>query len=359
MLALQAAALESMPQGVCIVDADQRVVLFNQRYLTMFGLSSGVVGVGTPLIDVMRHAAERGSLTATSVEETYRKRLALIERGEPFRLIRQLANGLTFALNYRPLGDGYWMVLIEDVTERQAKEFMLLTQFERFDQAINHMSHGLCAVDANHCLVLYNQLFLEMYGLSEDFIRPGLSMRDIIEHVAERGYFSNATPERVWERRLEKMAAREPFQQRQHLQNGRHYILHYHPMADGGWVTLCEDVSERQRMEEALRVQFERFDHAINHMSHGICVFGPDERLIVCNARYTDIYGLDPAIVKPGITHRDLLTHWTECGNEPGMSAEEFYRKRKVATDGKAVSTMLLPLKDGRLVEAKSRPTPL
>jgi PAS domain-containing protein len=31
MLALQAAALESMPQGVCIVDAEQRVVLFNHR----------------------------------------------------------------------------------------------------------------------------------------------------------------------------------------------------------------------------------------------------------------------------------------------------------------------------------------
>ena len=61
-------------------------------------------------------------------------------------------------------------------------------------------------------------------------------------------------------------------------------------------------------MEEALRVQFERFDHAINHMSNGLCVFGPDERLIVCNARYIDIYGLDPAIVKPGITHRELLT---------------------------------------------------
>ena len=76
MLALQAAALESMPQGVCIVDAEQRVVLFNQRYITMFGLSPDVVRVGTPLIDVMRHSAERGNLPTASVEETYRKRTA-------------------------------------------------------------------------------------------------------------------------------------------------------------------------------------------------------------------------------------------------------------------------------------------
>src|SRR5258708_38995962 len=197
MLALQAAALESMPQGVCIVDADQRVALFNQRYITMFGLSPDVVGIGTRFVDLMRHSAERGNLPAASIEETYRKRMALIERGEPFRLIRQLANGLTFAINYRPLGDGYWMTLVEDVTERQAKEFMQLTQFERFDQAINHMSHGLCAVDADHRLVLCNPLFLDMYGLSGDFIRPGLSLRDRIEHAAARRFVQDATPEHI------------------------------------------------------------------------------------------------------------------------------------------------------------------
>ena len=100
-------------------------------------------------------------------------------------------------------------------------------------------------------------------------------------------------------------------------------------MQDGGWVTLCEDVTERHRMERELRLQYERFDQAINHMSHGLCMFGPDERLIVCNARYLDIYGLDPAVIKPGVTHRELLAHWIANGNEPGMSAEAFYEKRK------------------------------
>src|SRR5258708_26158819 len=46
-------------------------------------------------------------ISAASVEETYRRRMALIARGEPFRLIRQLSNGLTFAVNYRPLGEGH------------------------------------------------------------------------------------------------------------------------------------------------------------------------------------------------------------------------------------------------------------
>ena len=40
------------------------------------------------------------------------------------------------------------------------------------------------------------------------------------------------------------------------------------------------------------------------------------------------------------------------------MSAEAFYEKRKEAVAGKALSTMLLHLKDGRVIEATSRPTP-
>ena len=91
-------------------------------------------------------------------------------------------------------------------------------------------------------------------------------------------------------------------------------------------------------------------------MSHGLCMFGPDERLIVCNPRYLEIYGLDPAVIKPGVTHRELLAHWIAKGNEPGMSAEAFYEKRKSAVTGQALSTMLLHLKDGRVIEATLAP---
>src|SRR5262249_25040813 len=141
----------------------------------------------------------------------------------------------------------------------------LRLKFERYDQAVNHMSHGLCVTNGDSRIVLFNALFLEMYDLSSDFIRVGVHMRDVIEHVASLGYFPSATPERVWKRRLEKMAARKPFKQYQSLRGGKECILHYHPMADGGWVTLCEDVTERHRMERELRQQYERFDQAVNH----------------------------------------------------------------------------------------------
>ena len=357
LLALHETALEGVPHGMCVVDGALRIVLINRRFVELYGFRPEVLRVGATLRELAAHGAERGHYPASKTDEVYRRLTDQMARGEPFDLRRQLSNGRTLALHYQPVAAGGWVITLEDVTERQRKEYDLRVQFERFDQAVNHMSHGLCVVDADHRVALFNQKFLDMYSLSPDFLKVGVWMRDVIEYGARHGFF-DADPERVWQHRLERMAPRQPFQQRQQLKNGRSYVLHYHPMAEGGWVTLCEDVTERKRMEETLRLQYERFDQALNHMSHGLCMFGADERLIVCNERYLDIYGLDPAVIRPGVTHRELLAHWIACGNEPGLSAEAFYEKRKAAVDGKALSSMLLQLKDGRVIEATSRPTP-
>ena len=129
-------------------------------------------------------------------------------------------------------------------------------------------------------------------------------------------------------------------------------------MADGGWVTLCEDVTERRRMEQELRLQFERFDHAVNHMSHGLCMFGPDQRLIACNTRYLELYDLDPKIVVPGAAHADVVAHWLSRGHEQGTSAQAVCERRERIVAGQELAVIPLRLKDGRVVEATSRPTP-
>ena len=358
LLALHEAALATMSHGLSMVDAEQRLLLFNQRFVEMYDLDPEVVRTGMPFVELIAHSAARGNFPVTQLEDIKRRRLQMMARGKPFRLLRQMSRGRTFAMDYRPLPNGGWVTLVEDVTERQRQQYDMRVKFERFDQAISHMSHGLCAVDADHRIVLFNQQFLDMFALSSDVVHVGVSMRTVIEHAAERGYYYHGDPERVWKRRLEKMAPRKPYQQRMSLRNTRDYILHYHPMADGGWVTLCEDVTERYRMERELRLQYERFDQAVNHMSHGLTMFGPEERLIVCNAQYIKMYGLDPAVAKPGISSRELLALWVDSLDEPGMTADSLYEKRKQASAGGMPSIMRLHLKDGRVIEATTRPTP-
>ena len=51
------------------------------------------------------------------------------------------------------------------------------------------------------------------------------------------------------------------------------------------------------------------FDVALNNMSQGLAMFDSTERIILCNRRYVDMYGLSPEAVMPGRTLRELLRY--------------------------------------------------
>jgi diguanylate cyclase (GGDEF)-like protein/PAS domain S-box-containing protein len=61
--------------------------------------------------------------------------------------------------------------------------------------------------------------------------------------------------------------------------------------------------------DEKLREQARLFDTAVNNMSQGLVMFDAAERLLVCNRRYLEMYGLSPEVVKPGCTLLDMLQH--------------------------------------------------
>jgi diguanylate cyclase (GGDEF)-like protein/PAS domain S-box-containing protein len=59
--------------------------------------------------------------------------------------------------------------------------------------------------------------------------------------------------------------------------------------------------------EEKFREQGRLFDTAVNNMSQGLVMFDAGERLLVCNRRYLEMYGLSREAVKPGCTLLDIL----------------------------------------------------
>jgi len=69
---------------------------------------------------------------------------------------------------------------------------------------------------------------------------------------------------------------------------------------------LVKARAERENAEK-LRNQSLQFDVALNNMSQGLVMFDSSERIIVCNRRYVDMYGLPPEQVAPGRTLRELL----------------------------------------------------
>ena len=59
-------------------------------------------------------------------------------------------------------------------------------------------------------------------------------------------------------------------------------------------------------------------------MFQGLAMFDAEQRLIVCNKRYAEMYGLTPEQVQPGTTVREILEYRIANGCYHVRDAEEF-----------------------------------
>jgi PAS domain-containing protein len=64
--------------------------------------------------------------------------------------------------------------------------------------------------------------------------------------------------------------------------------------------------------------QRQLFDTILNNMAQGVLMFDQNARLIFCNERYAEMYGLTPDAVRPGTALRELLQHRIAAGNFTG-----------------------------------------
>jgi PAS domain-containing protein len=94
---------------------------------------------------------------------------------------------------------------------------------------------------------------------------------------------------------------------------------------------------------------------AINNMSQGLCMFDGNERLVVCNQRYMEMYKLSADIVKPGCTLQSLLEYRIRNGS---FSRDPItYRRELVAAMASGNTTSNeVKSKDGRSISVINRP---
>ena len=113
-----------------------------------------------------------------------------------------------------------------------------------------------------------------------------------------------------------------------------------------------------ERNEHDLLSQNQRFDAALANMSQGLCMFDGNKRLIVSNARFAEMYGIDPEIIKPGMHFRDILLRRIATGAFVGGDPEEYIRERLVSVEERVFRVKVHQLADGRSVALYHRPMP-
>ena len=105
--------------------------------------------------------------------------------------------------------------------------------------------------DSDARLVVINERYIEMYGLSRDAVKPGCSLRTLIQHRKDVGLFKG-DPEQYCSQILKMIAAGKTTGVLIETTDGRTIYAVQQPLANGGWVVTHDDITERKRAEEKM-----------------------------------------------------------------------------------------------------------
>jgi diguanylate cyclase (GGDEF)-like protein len=98
-----------------------------------------------------------------------------------------------------------------------------------------------------------------------------------------------------------------------------------------------------------------RLDTAVNNMGQGLLLFDASERLIVCNRKYLDMYGLSAEVIKPGCSFRDVLRHREATGSFSG-DVEGYCDE--ILQNVHTANVSVIETSDGRLIQIGNEPVP-
>jgi diguanylate cyclase (GGDEF)-like protein len=119
----------------------------------------------------------------------------------------------------------------------------------RFDTAINNISQGLCFFDGQRRLIVCNDRYATMYGLTPDLVRRGTTLAQILDHRFTTGAVPAMPHDEyvAWRGRI--ASANQRSDTVVTLRDGRVFEIHHEPMADGGWVATHADITEQRRVQ--------------------------------------------------------------------------------------------------------------
>src|SRR3569833_544534 len=174
------AAVSHMAEGLCMFDAERRLVVSNQQYADIYGLPPELVEPGTPHAEIVAYRLAHGMEPFEQGADFQTRHEAHIKEMKPVSEIVQLKNGRIIRIAHQSLPIGGWVATHLDITEQKQHERQLIDQNIRFDAAINNMPQGLCMFDKDHRLIVSNRRYATMYRLQPDEIRPGMTLEEIV-----------------------------------------------------------------------------------------------------------------------------------------------------------------------------------
>lgn len=136
-------AIEHIGQGIAVVDKQLRLVAWNQRYLELFTFPTGLIQVGRPIADVIRHNAQQGLCGLGDPEDHVRRRIYHLEQGTRHTSSRVRPDGRVIEVQGNPMPGGGFVMSFTDITVFREAEQALKEANETLEERVHARTEEL------------------------------------------------------------------------------------------------------------------------------------------------------------------------------------------------------------------------
>ncbi|MCT4370327.1 PAS-domain containing protein [Yangia mangrovi] len=213
--------------------------------------------------------------------------------------------------------------------------------------ALACMRDGLASFNAERRMEMANPAWLALFdGL--DTIRPGAGYAHVLDMMVEEGIVDlQGEHGDDWRARMAARWQADPIPTETiRIYTGQFLQLQDRHLPDGGVVTLSFDITDLMRMWSALE-----------ELPDGFVLYDAEDRLLMCNGTYREIYAASAPAIFPGAVFEDILRYGLDHGQYlEAEGREEAWLEERLAAHRGAERALEQQLGDGRWLRVYERP---
>jgi len=246
-----------------------------------------------------------------------------------------------------------------DITEQKRMMSALAASQERFQGFAEVASDWLWEMNADLRFTFLSDKVEEVTGVPVEW-----HLGKTREELAGEDYQTEK-----WRTLREALDARQPFKNFQFLRRGpngieQHISVSGMPVFDGdgeiqGYRGTGSDVTDQVEALHRAVVAEQQLRTAIDSLQEGFVLFDSDDRLLMCNDKYREIYAESADLLVEGVQFEDIIRGGVERGQYPDAEGrEEQWIAERMARHRRASEDLEQKLPDGRWLLITERKTP-
>lgn len=254
--------LENLSQGVCVIDQQLNLVVWNQAYLDLFDFPEGFIYLGCPATDLFSFKANlEQPLTNEKINTLVKEQLNHIQSGLAHSYIQKTSQGSIIAVQANPMPGGGFVFSYQDITQQKQTEAALI-QSENNTRIYTDSVPALIAYfDTNIHYLFMNKSYEEAMGIDRNLV-VGKAVYDVLkpeDYLERKPYIEAALLGKKQSFELELNTQRSSF--RYALVT---YTPHVNPAGDIlGFFALYQDITQRKQIETALQETNEHLEERV------------------------------------------------------------------------------------------------